>query len=346
MTTYREERFHPDLLPPTYSANVSRTIGLGVQLGWLAYLSKNGDVRLEAPDNGETPGAKVFFHPRKKEGHHRIKQIQREIVKGGDPMRLAFAQGTFGAENISNDTAYDSLDKMRDGLTVKVEEDAPLVEVAAVQPNERRLVKQGPMLAKATEGRGYKSDTTIEREWSDGTTDYKCARCDFNSTDRLAVRSHWQVHVKEDESARVERSKVFPAEVPNAVLYAPRQARVAALAAALGDYFGSYDLSDAGSPVSVEEVSRQALTWVHEQSRKGSILSAEAEDMSDSEVLARIRTLLDKGEQAHRVEDLQRRLDDAEARLEQVQEAQRQAEEKARKAEDTLHTFKELLRDA
>lgn len=153
---------------------------------------------------------------------------------------------------------------------------------------KKHIVSTRPMLAKSRKDRGYESKIAIERTWSDGSTDYKCAACEYTNDNRLGIRGHWQKHVRKGEVEAVGAPKTrdtFLAEVPNAAVYKPRQTRVDALAAMLADLL-------ANGEIDPDALALAALTWVHEQTKHGTTHAAEIEDMSDSDILQRIRMLL------------------------------------------------------
>jgi arsenate reductase-like glutaredoxin family protein len=79
-----------------------------------------------------------------------------------------------------------------------------------------------------------------------------------------------------------------------------------------------------------EELARQALTWVHEQSRKGTAMAAEHEPLTAEDTLERIKMLLDNGER----EALRKR-------DEEIAELRKQSETLRERVEE-LESFVEL----
>lgn len=190
------------------------------------------------------------------------------------------------------------------------------------KPDHGHILSEKPMLAKASEGKGYESRIATERLWSDGHTDYKCVDCDYSSDNRLAIRGHRSGagHGKKggEEPAR------FDTEVPKAVVYNPRQDRVDALAQVIGLMF-----EEGADP---QGIARAALVWVKEQAKKGTALAEERDTDGREDILARIRTLVDDGSMLR----MQQHVDALEERLVA-------AEQRAEQSQNNLRAFRELV---
>jgi hypothetical protein len=170
---------------------------------------------------------------------------------------------------------------------------------ASGSESEPTIVKQEPMMAKASQGRAYPSKVAIERHWSDGSIDYKCVDCDYTTPNRLSIRAH---RGNSGHTARgADRSDTRLAEVPLAATYKPRQTRVEALAEALKAL-----LEQGGDP---EEIARKALMWVHEQTQNNTRHAVEHEPLTAEDTLARIRMLLDDGTQAQAILERDQRIE-------------------------------------
>lgn len=245
----------------------------------------------------------------------------------------------------------------------KQEDTAALVEMegdAAERAGgpERHIVREEPMIAHRGnargKARGYLSQTTNEREWSDGTIDYTCRMegCEFSSDHRAGMRGHWGKHVRDGEAepaSRTERNTapiIIPPYEPAyrftrdaSVGYTPRVDRVRALAARLQEAMeAGLDWSDL--PAAAETIATEALTWTHEQSVQGTDLGGEYEPMDDSEILRRIRNLLDNGEylaQRDEIRSLREQASELELRAIEADEARQ-------KAEDDLAAIHDLTR--
>lgn len=288
-----------------------------------------------------------------------MKRVRRDIFRFGDPKLVALADATVSGTVRAKD-AESLMRHIGDVGTVVLQrnQDVPKVEkqpTPADMPkhkdeaehagqdaeprseSERHIVSENPMLAKAHEGRGYESKVAIERHWSDGSKDYKCVDCTYASPNRLAVRGHYQVHARKKGRAQgpsPQRSQTFKVEVPDAVRYKPRQSRIDALAAQIKEAMDQGQ-ADPG------EIARTALTWVHEQSKQGTNLAAEREDMSDGDVLNRIRNLLDDGSYMRQQEELATMRD----RLVRAERETAAAREQAEQARSTLRAFTDLANE-
>lgn len=301
--------FHKSALPGGFKKEVTNLIELASSAGW-DVLINGSSVSIVSPGS---QAKQYHFSPKKNSGP--LQRIARDIRRLGDPkMVLAMDE---------------KLEDAADAIVASVTRTVTPTPATVAKP--RHIVSEGPMLASRGKGDAYKSSTTIERHWSDGSIDYKCARCDFTSIGRLSVSGHWSKHVREDESARsTAQDNYFKAEVPLAAIYAPRQTRIDALVKVLE---GLDDLTD------LRAIATAALTWVHEQSRAGSSLAAEHEEMTDADILNRIRTLLDTGERAQLHEQNASLTEQVVALTAQVEAA----EAKAAKMADSLNALRELI---
>jgi len=138
-----------------------------------------------------------------------------------------------------------------------------------------------------------------------------------------------------------ERPATFASEVPEARQYAPRQSRIDALAEVIQALLDGGE-KDAGS------IAREALTWVHEQSKNRTEFAEEREPQSPEETLNRIRTLLDDGTMLaaqQRMASMEERLLAAEQKAQEAEAARQAADERAEQARSTLRTFMDLARE-
>lgn len=251
--------------------------------------------------------------------------------------------------------AEDDTDKVRPfacgGLKVrraeKEPEQAPVAKKAATPvptpatvakraaKPRKQIISEAPMMAHRGGGMSYASATTIERRWSDGSVDFKCVVCDFTSDKRMGIGGHYGRHVQKGEAPKTAqgKDKMHLVEDPTytepayARGYTPRRARVEALMESLM----ALGLDKFTTPQQLAEaVAKASLQWVHEQSAQGTRLAAEHEELSDADILVRIRSLLDQGEymeQRERLQQLQAEQADLRAQLEEAKaEANRQRE--------------------
>lgn len=329
MTTYTAENYDRSVLPGTFKKDLADTIGVAVTLGWKVIVNRKQTVNLISYDGaaGERIGVSNT-------NRVDVNKLRRTIIRHADPELRAAA-----ADYIETGELATPLGKVPVKAVVKeaakgiTEPEPEPEEESSHGVNEEKppahIVSEKPMLASAGSGRGYLSETTIERKWSDGSRDYKCSQCDETSPERLNISRHYANNHSRGKG-RGPSPKTFHAEVPDAAAYRPNRYRVAALAAVIAELLEE-GITDP------EQIAQTALTWVHEQ--HGSDLSTEAEPMTDSEVLARIRRLLDDGtmgKQERRITALENRLAAADA------EAQHQRE-RAERARATLHALTDLV---
>lgn len=339
-----------DAIPANFNKETVEIVEMALLVGWKLHITGEGSMTIIAPDGIH----KHHFTPRRNSKNRN--QILKSVARYSDPALMAIA---FSADHLP-DAVVNILPTVDTPGSVIMSrpEDEPKVTPAVMpkrrhefstEPKEATIVSEKPMVAKAGESRGYTSVTTIERKWSDGSMDYVCAYdgCDFASPNRKAPSGHYAAtHTRDKGTAKQPES--FRALVPNAHPYAPREGRIRALAELISELMG-----DERSP---EDIARVALTWVHEQSRKGTELSVEREEMSAEDMLHRIRLLLDDGRfvaMQQEVEALTTRLTESEAKIREAEEmalecqaATDAAESRARRAQDTLQTLTELAREA
>lgn len=170
----------------------------------------------------------------------------------------------------------------------------------------RTIVRTGPMISRKGSRRGYTSEVATEREWSDGTIEYVCSVVDCTSgpdggpyvtENRLGVGPHRKVHLHSGEVERFDQSKALSLDVPEVEpaytkTYTPRDDRLRSLALALlGKLIAlGPDLTDNEKADALAAV---ALEWSHERTGLG--LGTSGEPLTDEQVLARIRSLVDNG---------------------------------------------------
>jgi hypothetical protein len=187
-----------------------------------------------------------------------------------------------------------------------------------------------PWLARKHAGKDggtrYESQTTLERVWPDGRTDYQCAfpGCTWQSPSPRSVAMHYgQQHTRKGESEPAGVGPHHPdpqyTEPVSSRDYRPTQRLVDALA----DFIDTTDLSK----VTPEELAVMFLTWAHERP------DIEHEPrplvpLTDKQTLDRIRMLvgMPDPDQTDKIESLtgelieaRRQRDEANAHLAKVQ---------------------------
>ena len=322
MTAGLHQDFDPTVIPTYLKKNAREVIEIAMALGWVMHISSSNAVTIVSPDE-----KKRYHFSSSGRTSTPMNRIRRDVVRLADPLKLRtayeasdlFKKGTNrelaglamsvlpapGEEGTVVDHRPDIAEqaaierraknerivaarRMDEAAkrTLEAQDSKPEPEVESSE-SERHIVRQEPMLAKSSRGRGYDSKVAIERHWSDGSVDYKCVDCDYASENRLSIRGH-RSGAGHTAVGRDRRERL--AEVPLAVTYKPRQSRIDALAEELKR------LMEAGE-TDPETIAREALTWVHEQTSEGTGLAAEREPMTAEETLDRIRMLLDRGEQ-------------------------------------------------
>lgn len=272
-----------DAIPEGYEENARIAILAALSMGWSMVVAPgpSGSLKLTSHDGKVSHN---FSIGRK----FREERLRRSIFDHADPARIQLL-------DITRDMPWEVIESLlfRQGvgrITHLPPEPEP---VARPRDLPRHVVKVEPMLAAVTGG-AYESKIALERTWSDDTVDYKCVKCDFETENRLGPRAHWRKHINSGEARpglgkEGQKDAVRGIEVPLAASYMPRPYRLEALTEVINALMGEGILDPT-------ELAKAALTWVHEQSNSGGPGAAESEPLDDSQILQRIRTLLDRGE--------------------------------------------------
>lgn len=382
--SYRHDTFDKNVIPNGFSKEVKDTVSGAVHLGWTLYINGGSNMTLEAPESANAPQNKSRIHFSTRRNSGPIQRLRAQIAKYADPMKKGMAQsvaeGVLPRDNIPKPAKviieepkncpkvkaneehqrhvwYDDKDVEQvrpfacGGLKITraaVPPSTPVPTPAAVaSKGDRHIVSSAPMMAHRGSGLSYPSETTIERHWSDGSTDYKCVVCDYTSTHRQGVSGHYQTHVRKGEAqaTRSQQKKdslliADPTYTEPAYTkgYTPRRTRVEALMASLLEL----GLEAFKTPQELAEaVAKASLQWVHEQSNAGTKFAAEHEELSDADILTRIRSLLDQGEymeQRERMIQLEEELTDVRSQLTESQA-------RATRAEERFQAFRELVNE-
>lgn len=339
MPMYDRHTFEPeDHIPPHLKKDARDTVMVAVAMGWKLHVNTNNSCTIIAPNDRK----KHHFA-----GNSRatipLNRIRRDIFRYADPALLAIADQVIDGKlppevaAMVEKVAYPRNEEQPEEEPVPTPNDMPQHRPEPSESEDKAepyVVSEQPMLAKAGTNRGYESAATVERHWSDGTTDYKCVDCDYSSKDRLSVRSHRNKHGKK-QGPSTHRGQTFVADVPNAAHYRPRQTRIDALAEVIEGL-----MADGGKDPG--EIAKTALTWVHEQSRQGTSLAAEREELGPEDTLNRIRSLLDDGTFARQ----RSRIEALEERLTQTEQALEETAQRADKAQSTLRALSELASES
>lgn len=356
--------FDRSLIPNYLKKECREIIEAAVMLGWKMHISSGNSVTIVAPEE-----KKKYHFSASGRASNSIPRIRRDVVRFADPTKLLLVDSMAGTDNKDiwmaasamlphlgdEGTVIDHRPELeREAEAERQRKEAAAEERArrkaaaplrssmgdrddepnsthqrAVSQGNRHIVSEGPMRAKAGDRSAYDSEVTIQRLWSDGTKDYKCVKCDYWSTQRQSVAAH---NARKHPGVTSPRPATYQAVVTDATVYAPRQTRIDALADIIAGLIAQGGVTDP------KVVAKTALTWVHDQHRKGTEFSEDVEPRTPDEVLNRIRTLLDDGTRLR--ETL--RLSELETRVLEAEERAEQAEQRAAQAKSTLRAFMDL----
>lgn len=356
MPMYQPDDFTADVLPAAFKKDTKEIIVVAAALGWKVHLTTGNSVTIIAPE--ERKKYHFGLNGRASINHNRIR---RDIIKYGDPEKvLAISAADALGMNSPEALAILQSSKIDMSVGATVVDETPKPEPRTTTPKrlaakqgsrteseapvseqrEAHIVSERPMLARSSGDDGYESPTTIERKWSDGSKDYKCVECNYTSAaSRGSVAAHYgKSHSK--PGGRGEKPETFKVDIPDARVYSPRQTRIDALAEWIGEL-----IRGEGDP---KEVAKAALTWVNEQSRRGTSFAAEREELSAEDTLSRIKMMLDDGSyfrQRQELETLEQRMADMEEQVLASQTRADEAEARADEAWGNLRALRSLIAD-
>lgn len=283
-----------DGLPKGTAEVVIHLVDTALSCDWNVTTNRNGIVAISAPP--PHAGVRHMFRPNQRVDSNRI---MKSILTHGTPSKVTtLAAAAYGEHDgtLPPGSAEAVVGTLRDASISKGKvdlfEDREPAEPKKVKPVPRHIVSKRPMLAKQRDDRAYESKIAEERNWSDETVDFKCLLCEYTSENRLSIRSHYRKHINDGTAKVLGREASdgsFVIDMSNVPGYAPRQARIDALAAVLAKF-----LDEGSTP---QEVALQALTWVHQQT-KGNSEHAESratEDLTAEQILENIRNMIGGG---------------------------------------------------
>lgn len=205
------------------------------------------------------------------------------------------------------------------------------------------IVNQRPWLARhssgETGGRVYPSRTVIERKWSDGALDYKCALegCEYTDPVPQTVASHYRAsndHPMVEPPTAEELMRTEP-WVPRKSSPADRMQRLARELAWALEQVGGTDGPAVADGLLAEQL---AEVIVRERDRKRQTEEEERGPLTADQVIERIRRLVDDGSY-YRAVTRERELED------QVLAAQVEAQECRDAAETALARTRQVEQD-
>jgi hypothetical protein len=352
---YDREDFEKNLIPTHLKSDVRELIEVAVAVGWKFHRTTGTGCSLIAP--GDPSPKRLHFGATRATRSNR--NMMKDIVKYSDKTLLMLVMNSRNLPDsylayvpTIEETAIDDRPQPTETRSRPVPKappsaPEPVTSESEVKPTDVvkadvHIVSESPMLAKAREGEGYLSPTTIERRWSDGSKDYICAYlgCDYTHADRASVPRHYGRSHSEGLTAPPAS---FRAEVPESTPYAPQQRRVDALAEALRLLDGEVDM---GNWEDLKRVAREALTWVNDQTRRKTDLSVEREPMSSDEMLERIRSMLDQGQYLglqHQITEREEQIDLLARKVTEMEGRWSHEHDRADKLQSHLDGLRELL---
>lgn len=319
------------------ASDLREPVKAAVEMGWTYRASGRGGLILYSPDKVHTVSVPSVI------GDSRtVRNVSRELLRY-TPEATAAAR-TLAALEERDDEAVISLGTLVHEaggafgpvVAASLPEPEP-VEPDPIKPEPEPLhvVSAKPWMARTHVHKGgksaalYPSNSVIERRWSDGTTDYQCAVCDFESPKPRSVSGHAGRHTIRGEKNPVDTTPTLfdqPIDGPNTI-------RVAGLAkeieAAIREAPGAEDTAEWARNIAEHivraRIERRALEPEHEP-----------EPLTDTELVTRLRSLL--------LRDEHRRLADAEVHNANLRVQVAQLSEEVGAAKATTERYKETLR--
>lgn len=364
----------------TFGGDAADFIEHAAALGWRVLFNSTGtSITLIPYDDGPK---RIHLSARNKNRGALRKHI-KTLIRHGDPKALKMAESlvasdfpedaksqflkVMGAETL-NETGV-QVQEPEEKPTPKrarkpekaapekpTEAEVPVPTPAVMATSKKRIINETPALMHYTlgqnGGKSYPSQTTLERHYSDGSTEYVCVCCQAVSENRRAFGgAHWAMHVRKNEAKPVDDdqnrknliddpSYTEPAWTRKADLRAKRIAELTSLLNDL-DFDG----------LTNEEIAEKVMDFLGDNGMGGGG-GGSAAPLTAEETLDRIRTMIDRGTyaaQEQAIYEREKQLDDltqyAEAREQELQEKLLVAEQRAVKAESTMSAFIELVQE-
>lgn len=331
-TTYTHENFTPSAVPVVFKKDVAALIAKAVDLGWTFMVKADNNATLIAP----APNEEQNIHLSARRNSGPLRRLNSKIEKYGKQPVAAAPKAKPETKRVSLDLLGDSvvdwdaaeeLNAFNEAQEVldTTEADAA-VEFEAVEVETlvadalKEIVSTGPMVCtKDAHGATYESNIATQREWSDGSVDYVCSKCDYTHVNRRSMASHWKWHVREDESLR---------QVPLPITD-ERVTMADTLRAVLENGVDWTDLDKAAAQLAAAAVRHGGMIEPYPQA---------GAPTSDAEVLDAIRALVG-GDQSDQITQLEKRVAALEADLDA-------AKADAAAAKSTLATFRDLINES
>lgn len=340
-TTYTFQNFTPAVIPGVLKSDQRSLIITAVGMGWSFMVKSDNNCTLRAPAPNE--GQTIHVSGRRKSGP--IVQLLKKVEKYGNPLLVP---------NLEDDKSIDHFITQTEHAVKTAPERAPApvstpvepdmdhgptrkeVEAQKVRKKRRKIILRQPMISKGGSLGGYSSNIAVERHYDDGSINYKCVRCDFVGESPRSMASHWGKHVREDERNRGGHRGV---DVPlEREAYQPTEERLNSLADSLENLLKvGIDWSD--PTAAARQLAYRALLWENDRRHRGE--SGLREPLSDTELLNKIRAMVDNG----LYDALREEIADLKATVE-VQEARvLAAEEEHQKTREKMLALRDLFNE-
>lgn len=319
-------------------------------LGWDMEASPQV-MRFSRPDRAK----QVSVRPGDPTDDNSLRGVRRQLVKGITTPEVVsiFAAGDGDVIPAEHRWAVDLTQQVADGEKVthrlKRHEEQP-EQVTHVRP-ERTVVSTAPWLARKgprrSGGTRYESNAVLQRTYSDGSYDYLCAHdgCDFTADSARSVANHYGgSHGRKEPHQQPAATIIDPTytEPLTHRPYRPSDRLVDALTEWLEQSRTEYDTE--------RDLAVAALTWMHD--RPDLPDPEPKEPLTDSEILARVRRLVDTGaiaEQERETARLRQQLQEVtdllhgqDARILELDAALEASEAQRREAKEALEALAEL----
>jgi hypothetical protein len=183
-----------------------------------------------------------------------------------------------------------------------IEERVIREEAAAAGP----IVSVKPWMARKQPGKNggtlYESEAVLERVWDDGTTDYVCSICEYESENPRGVAAHYgKAHTlkgqvppaSQDGPHTIDPSYTEPTTTRD---YRPTERMVDTLMSVLDDILNE--------TADMRETALRLLTWMHDRPDIDHTERPLA-PLTDKDILNRIRVLVGQPDQSEEIAALQ-----------------------------------------
>lgn len=273
-------------------------VQFAVLLGWYARNTHGGGVLLTAPLNKRQ---KITVPAKSGIQDHNASAWADRLVRYADPVRLLAleAQRSDAMETGKDGFAWQAWvgpdGEVQENLVYSDPEPEPEPVVPPVRTPT--VLSERAWLAKngKEEGWRYESGAVIERRWSDGSLDYRCALdgCGYTSATPQTVAAHYRSskdHPKVDGNRHQLRTEPYEVKHRGA---AQRAAHLAAqIAAALEDIGKSLGSYDGWTELAVEVAEK----IIADRDENRNVEESERGPLTPEQVLERIRVLVDNGQ--------------------------------------------------